>query len=103
MTVYFQVGGNSGESGNLVFHLKELNAPPNDNFANAIPLTDANLPYHNAENITLATTEPDESIFVPCFEISPTVWYGFTASHDITVVADTQGSDFYTGLDGWTG
>jgi PKD domain len=64
--------------------------PPNDNFANAAPIT--SLPFTQTAENTEATTEPGEPGF--CGPTNQTLWYSFTPSSDVTVRADTSGSNF---------
>jgi PKD domain len=66
-------------------------APPaNDNFTNAVAIT--SLPFTQAVDNAEATTEPGEPGF--CGPTSQTLWYSFTPSSDVTVRADTSGSNF---------
>jgi len=67
--------------------------PPNDNFADRVVITA--LPFTDNVNTSNATTETDEPS--PC-AIGATVWYEFTPSLNMVLVADTFGSDFDTAL-----
>ena len=77
-TVYFMVGfccGNGLDGGGpLTFSVETLAPPPNDNFANATPVTA--LPFTDRVDLSRATTQPSEP--QPCISTSDTVWYSFT-------------------------
>jgi hypothetical protein len=74
-------------------------APPaNDDFDNAVVI--AALPFGDTTDTTEATTAPDDPF---CAGNGRTVWYTFTPSADIDVVADTFGSDYDTTLSAYTG
>jgi hypothetical protein len=61
----------------------------------------AALPSTDHEDTTLATLEPGEP--QPCAGINRTVWYSFTPSTDVTLIADTVGSSYDTALAVYTG
>ena len=65
----------------------------NDDFANAIPV--ASLPFSDGPSTTNATTEPGEPS--PCAGVANTVWYSFTPGADVSITANTFGSDYDTG------
>ena len=115
VTYYFQVGGFFGSSGHLDFNLapgapiatptvtptlmSTPIPPPNDDFADSELV--AALPSTDHEDTTSATLEPGEPR--PCAGINRTVWYSFTPSTGVTLVADTVGSNYDTALAVYTG
>jgi hypothetical protein len=80
--------------------LTVMAVPTNDLCAAAFVIT--NFPYTNIESTLVATTNGDP---VPsCVNgFGKGVWYVFTAPSSGTVVADTLGSSFSTGLAAYTG
>ena len=75
-------------------------APPsNDDIASATPVIEP-LPFSDSINTVEATTAPDDP---DCFGQGPTVWYAYTPSIDIRIVANTFGSDYDTTLSVYTG
>lgn len=77
-----------------------LAAPPaNDDFNSATTVTEP-LPFNDAISTVEATTAGDDP---DCFGQGPTVWYSFTASQDMSVQANTFGSDYDTTLAVYTG
>jgi hypothetical protein len=72
--------------------------PDNDDFdaATLIPT----LPFTDTEDTTDATMAADDP---DCFGNDHSVWYEFTPSEDLTVVATTSGSDYDTTLSAYTG
>ena len=101
-TYYFQLGGFFGQTGNLVFNVAVVAfvVPANDNFANATRI--ASLPFTDSLSIVGATTEPGEPP-PPCAPVGGTVWYSFTPAADVSIAADTLGSNFNTVLAAFTG
>ena len=75
--------------------------PPNDDFADAEPV--AALPFIDHENTTLATLESGEPQPCPLITNGQTIWYSFTPSTDVVLVADTMGSGYDTVLAAYTG
>ena len=75
-------------------------APANDPLAGAIEILEP-LPYANAQNSFGATIEAFEPR--PCGLVGATVWYTFTLAADLTITADTIGSDFDTVLAAYDG
>ena len=74
--------------------------PSNDDFDNATVIS--SLPFSdtiNTEEATTAADDPSES----CFGESHTVWYSFTPDEDVTIHANTLGSEFDTSLSVHTG
>ena len=92
VTYYFQVGSNSypPQTGSLTFNSQQGVAPPNDNFPGT---TITGLPFSDTVDTTFATIEPGEAAL-----FGATVWYSYTPSQDMALVADTLGSDFQTGI-----
>ena len=77
-----------------------LAAPPsNDDFNSATVVTEP-LPFSDAINTVEATTAGDDP---DCAGQGPTVWYVFTPSQDMSVQANTFGSDYDTTLSVYTG
>ena len=81
--------------------------PANDDFADAVPLTSADLPFVN-EPMGISTVGATTEVAEPqpsCAPAGSTVWYRFTASADGDVVADTFGGigPFDTVLAAYTG
>ncbi|MCY1059326.1 hypothetical protein [Nannocystis sp. SCPEA4] len=74
--------------------------PPNDNFANATVVP--GLPYTDTEDTVDATREAGEPQ-PTCVTNSHTVWYSFTPDADVSVDANTVGSDYDTTLTVYTG
>lgn len=99
---YFQVGGHSGATGNLEFHLQCGSCShvlTNDRFAAPVVVTET--PYAHSTNNKDATRDPFEP--QPCGGIDATMWYAITPIADATVTVDTFGSGFDTVLAVYTG
>jgi Ca2+-binding RTX toxin-like protein len=80
-------------------------APPaNDDLADAIAVGEP-LPFTVSLDTAEATIEPGEPGVADfgCGFMASTVWYSFVPSVDMTVAADTVGSDFDTTLAVWKG
>jgi len=99
-TYYFLVTAYSGDGGLLVFNLRATTPPPNDNFANAAVIT--NLAYTNSVDTVAATIEPADPT-PNCLQFAPvaggrgkSVWYRFTPSQNVILMADTLGSSYDT-------
>jgi hypothetical protein len=73
-------------------------APPNDDFDDATVI--AALPFHQSLDTSDATTAADDP---DCAGNGHTVWYAFTPGADMTITANTSGSDFDTTLSAYTG
>jgi hypothetical protein len=99
-TYYFQVGGYVGAKGDLVFNVVPFDGPANNNFANAIPI--ASFPFKDSLNNLGATVEPGEPS-PSCAPGGGTVWYSFTPTADMRIVADTFGSSFSAVLAAFAG
>jgi hypothetical protein len=98
-TYLIQVAGKSG--GHLVLHLDEIaEAAPNDDFGKAqrVVLREGRFEHHvNTSGATTEIGEPSQ-----CSRRG-TVWYRFTPSAPVEIVADTLGSNFDTTLAVYTG
>jgi len=94
-TYYFQVGGFGGQTGSLVFNLRELELLSNAEFPGTRITT---LGFEERIPDTSNTTTDDQSLRECGIAIGSTVWYHFTPEQDIYLVADTFGSDFDTVL-----
>jgi hypothetical protein len=71
----------------------------NDDFDGATVVT--SLPFTDAVNTSEATTAADDP--EDCVGTGPTVWYQFTPSENIRIIAYTFGSNYDTGLSAYTG
>lgn len=69
-------------------------APSNDEPGGALVFP--TLPSSFAENTTEATTSSNDS---GCFGAAATVWFRFTPTTDVSVLIDTDGSDYETVVD----
>ena len=85
-------------AGLLVFVPGALAQPTNDDFANAIAFD--RVPFSTFLDTRDATAAPDDPTLCPT---NTSVWYAFTPSRDMTIQADTFGSDYPTVLSAWTG
>ena len=102
-TYYFQAAAfplNSG--GDLQFHLQEIPAPPNDDFAEATIVP--SIPYVNTVDTTAAATQAGEPLPSCSFGSLPTgsVWYRYTPTASGSVSARAIGG-FSTVLAAYTG
>ena len=93
-TYRFQAGGGGASgvppppgSGNLVVSFSEVTGPPNDIFP-GIEIT--GLPFSHTVDTTNATVTGEPAMF------GATVWYNYTPTENITLVADTFASDYDT-------
>ena len=78
-----------------------LAAPPaNDDFASRTVI--GSLPFQDTIDATEATAEPTDPVGCGGPDI-PNVWYEFTPSADMRVVATTEGSEFLAGINVWVG
>jgi hypothetical protein len=73
-------------------------APTNDDYASAMPIT--SLPFTTTLDTSTATWDPTDP--QGCSS-NGSVWFTFTAATNMTVMADTAGSDYYPTLSAWTG
>lgn len=74
-TTYYIQGGNVfGGFGTLQLNLTAIPPPPNDNFADAIPIS--GVPFSDSPDLTGATTEAGEPL--SCAPFIGTAWYAFT-------------------------
>jgi hypothetical protein len=72
--------------------------PSNDDFDNATVIS--SLPFSDTINNEEATRAADDP---SCFGETRTVWYSFTPGEDVTIQANTFGSEFETSLSVYTG
>jgi hypothetical protein len=75
-----------------------LAQPANDDFATATVI--GSLPFSTTEDTTQATWDPSDPS--GCSS-NGSVWFAFTPPSDMTIQADTFGSDYDTVLSAWTG
>jgi Ca2+-binding RTX toxin-like protein len=88
-TYYVQGGSVFGGGATLDVHLEVVPPPPNDDFANAIPIT--TVPFSDTQDITGATTqagEPPSSCFFGV--LRNTVWYSFTPTNSGSISVETE-------------
>lgn len=93
-TYLFQVGGYAGDTGHLVFDLRAGDSGGTTNDERGEALVIGGLPYTATQGTEDATLSPDEPR--PCGVVRSTVWFSFTPDRDLTLLADTYGSDFDT-------
>ena len=99
-TYYIDVDGYRGATGTVVLNLNEVQAPGNDNFANAAVITGTSAQWTGTNvGATLQSGEP-RNAGVPG---GASVWVAWTASASGTVTLDTHGSNFDTTLGVYTG
>src|ERR1041384_2678777 len=72
-------------------------APVNDEFTTAVVIP--SLPYAASENTPFATVAPDDPL---CGGRGTTVWFSFTPTTNLTIEANTFGSDYDTTLSAYT-
>jgi hypothetical protein len=75
-TYYIQAGSAYWGSGDLRVTIEEIPPPPNDDFADALPVS---VPYSNAQSSLAATREPGEPIGSCGQSTTNSHWYAFTA------------------------
>lgn len=106
-TYQIAVAGQDGASGSLTLSLT-FSAPPNDDFANRLPLSG----YQSVFGFNVeASLEPDEALIPRNPDVplhvdwfgSRSVWWSWTAPEDTDVEISTLGSDFNTCLAVYTG
>lgn len=95
-TYYVQAG--SAEVGIIQINLEQIPPVANDDFDNAI--TVGALPFSDTRDTSTATSASDDP--VDCHN-NGSVWYQFTPPSDITIMANTFGSDYDTTLAVFTG
>ncbi|HEX8066882.1 MAG TPA: hypothetical protein VF520_10175 [Thermoleophilaceae bacterium] len=99
-TYRIAVDGRSDLTGPFTLALSLIPSPPNDDFADALPLVG---PIAELAGITLgATQEPCEPVHDDNY-YDPSVWFHWTAPASGAVTLDTTGSDFPTVLGIYTG
>jgi hypothetical protein len=98
-----QAGGYFGVTGPLTISFVYATPPANDNFSSSAAIT-GSLPYSDARDTRVATTELSEPN-QPCdpIDIGRTVWYSYTPAQSRLLTATTQESDFDTVLAVYTG
>jgi len=80
--------------GALVIPGTAVAAPPgNDDFANAVVIDAAALPFNDSMAIDEATLEPGEP--TGCYQAGKTLWYSITPSSSGLIRADVGASSFY--------
>jgi len=101
-TYYFQVDGMFGGAGALEFRLEAIPPPPNDDFANATPISA--LPYSNTVDLTAASREAGEPT-PSCFFSSSgrTAWYSFTPVESRSISGSVVNAAFSTVVAVYTG
>jgi DNA-binding beta-propeller fold protein YncE len=101
-TYYFMAalccGTGADGGGNLQFTVRQHTPAPNDSFASATVIS--GLPFTTTEDTSRATWDAGDPS--GCSS-NGSVWFSFTPSSDITLSADTSGSDYVTALSAWTG
>ncbi|MGD8473546.1 MAG: PKD domain-containing protein [Anaerolineae bacterium] len=75
--------------------------PVNDDFANAIGVSD--IPFSHGTTLEYATLEPLEPVPECAYEPTGSIWYAFTASESATMLASTGSFWFDTYLGIYTG
>lgn len=89
----------SGDTGLAVTQISVIPPPPpNDDFNN--PTIIPSMPFTMAQNVTNATTAPDDPF---CVSRSQTVWFAFTPTQNLRLEANTFGSNYDTTLSVYTG
>jgi hypothetical protein len=100
-TYHFMISGFFVTGGNLTFTLNATAPAPNDNFADAEPLT--TLPSDRAPDLSTASAEPNEPANRCTFNQVPgrSVWYTFTTATAISVAASDE--NFQAAVSVYTG
>jgi hypothetical protein len=99
-TYYIQGGSIFGDGGTLNVHVDVIPPPPNDQFADALPVT--SVPFSDTQDITGAMTEAGEPVSSCNGDFITTVWYTFTpttsGSYSVSTFAPFSADvDVYTG------
>ncbi|HEU5470998.1 MAG TPA: PKD domain-containing protein [Actinophytocola sp.] len=98
-TYHFMVAGYNVAGGALSFGLQVVPPAPNDAFADAEPVD--TLPFTRTIDLATASTEPDEAAARCASSANRTVWYAFTPTAAVSVVARLDRSEnavsVYTG------
>ncbi len=100
---YFQVGSISLNYGVIHLNMAFYPAPANDDFANALAIGAALLPYNDSETIAYATTQPGEQQPSCAGSMYKTVWYAYTPVNSGSFMASTLQPSFEGFLAVWTG
>jgi hypothetical protein len=97
---YVKVANASGDGGHLVFSVASHIPPPNDDFGNVAVIPA--LPFSKTLDTVAATSAADDP--ANCGGIARnSVWYAFTPAASITIVADTQASEYAANIGVYTG
>jgi hypothetical protein len=95
-TYYVHAGSLWSQSGTMQVHVGLIPPPPNDKFADAIPIT--SVPYSNTQDNRAATTEPGEPL--NGWASARTAWYRFTpttAGSYYAAAGPDNGANVYAG------
>ena len=94
VTYRFQVGGfdaESGDTGELPFHVRAISPEANDDFANALTFT--NVPYRDALTLRRSTTQAGEpNLF---FGVANTVWYRYSPVTNTPIELTVEGDQTF--------
>lgn len=97
--VTFQGDNLSGNTASAVTQILVIPPPPpNDDFNS--PTVIPSMPFTVSENVTNATTAPDDPF---CVGRTQTVWFAFTPTQNMRIEANTFGSNYDTTLSVYTG
>jgi hypothetical protein len=94
---YFQVGSIWGSRGWVNFSLNWASPPANDDFANAIVIPRLDEPFYDSQDLAIASLEEGEPLPGCLDEGSQggnTVWYAFTPSEDVILLATANTYEF---------
>jgi hypothetical protein len=101
-TTYHVEVTDPGMGGTLAMSMAVAPAgPANDSFANATPISGYN--FTDAVNTTTAIQSVDDPLVCGNWNGYATVWYSWAAPADATATIDTNGSDYATALEVFTG
>jgi PKD domain len=96
-TYYIQAGAMFSGFGNLQLNVQQITPPPNDNFANATPVT--SVPYSDYQDTSAATIENNEPTPSCGYgQSAGTVWYTFIPSASGSYSASSPWNGFSTQL-----
>jgi hypothetical protein len=96
---YLMVSSLFAQANNLVFSINEVLPPPNDDFANALPITTPSTNIAHLELATRATDDPDNCIRFG----GGTVWYSVTPAADSFIKVTILQSAFDAGIAAYSG
>lgn len=100
-SAFIQAGGKTGDTAELVLHIRDITHIPNDNFENAISYSSSTFPLFLTTDTRQATAERGEPTV--CAPIGNTLWYRLTAASSQIVEVNTLGSSFDTVLVAYSG